>query len=299
MLLKQNFAPKRFVMQNEPTQNELHKLYAMLEQLVGGHSNLLGVESFYNTHEHAIAVLLNLLTARHYLESDYPLFVSVQITLDNELIIIGSTSQVFIGYSSAEITGQNFKTFVAAASLKSISIIHKQIDNKSSYYALIYCVDHSSVVMPLFCDFKRHTISAIYFSRENASAAVQKQYADIIADVAGPYSRSVQLLQDVYQYIITHSEEPMPTNIRIARMFYTNRQKLKELFRYLMGTSLYQFYNTTRLNKAHHLISNTHLSLQQIGSLCGFSNYQHFSSLFKKHFGYRPGAVVRRSRGMR
>ena len=286
-------------MQNGLSQNELQQLLAMLNELANSNGRLFLDENFYNDHSQAIAVLLNLLATRHYAETDCPLFVHVQITVDTNFIIIGSTGQVFIGYTFEEIMGQSFRTFVAAASLNSIIIIQKQINKNASYYSLIYCVDRTSAVIPIFCDLKGSTISAIYLSTENTSALVQKRYADIIADLLGPYSRSVQLLQDVYHYIITHSEEPMPTNVKIARMFYTNRQKLKELFRHLLGTSLYQFYNATRLNKAHHLISHTHLPLHDIASLCGFSNYQHFSSLFNKHFGYRPATVVRRSRGIR
>ena len=281
-------------MQNEVSQDELAQLFRMLQQITECSStSMLEVDS-YKGHTLAIAILLNSLTWKHSLESASPLFTSAHLTVENDTIkTFASTSHYFLDYCATSIVGRSFKRLLAAASRRYIPLLEKQMASGLPHYAVLYIIDSSFTVVPTICCLKGTCITLIYLKREPASIAVQKQYSDILVEVAGSYSRSVQLLEDVYQYIVTHPEDRMPSNIQIARMFYSNRQKLKELFRHLLGTSIYQLYNTTRLEKAHQLISNTNLPLLDIASICGFNNYQHFSSLFKKHFGYRPGTLVR------
>lgn len=281
-------------MQNKITQDELAQLFSILQPMCDlGGTTPLSAES-YTSHIQAIAVLLNALSSKHRLKCTTPLFVTADLILEKETILQVTTSLPhFLDYYIDELLGRSFKHLISAASRRTISTIERHIGDEAPYYSLLYLTNNNSKVVPTFCRFKHRCITIIYLRHEIASTSVQKLYADILVEVAGSFSRNVQLLQDVYNYIVAHPEEPMPNNIQIARMFYSNRQKLKELFRHLLGTSIYQLYNTTRLEKAHQLISNTNLPLLDIASICGFNNYQHFSSLFKKHFGYRPGKLVR------
>lgn len=281
-------------MQNKVTEDELAQLFCMLQQVSHCNSITKFSVELYSGHLHAVAILLNLLSSKHHQENPASLFISSDLTVKkNTIVTIETTFTHFLDYFPHDILGRPFTHFIAAASRRYIPKLERQLAAPSPHYALLYLIDKNLKVIPTFCRFRNQCVTIIYFQREIASAYVQKLYADILVEVAGSYSRDVQLLQDVYTYIIAHPEEPMPNNIQIARMFYSNRQKLKELFRHLLGTSMYQLYNTTRLERAHQLISNTHLPLQDVALLCGFTSYQHFSSLFKKHFGYRPGTLAR------
>ncbi len=103
----------------------------------------------------------------------------------------------------------------------------------------------------------------------------------------------VQLIQELYDFILNNLDKPLPTIKELARIFGTNEYKLKYGFKYLFKTSIYQFYNTKRLNKAHLLIQQTTIQLKEIAVMTGFNSYPNFSKAFKKLFGYSPNEMKR------
>lgn len=103
---------------------------------------------------------------------------------------------------------------------------------------------------------------------------------------------AIQLIQKVQDYILNHLEAPLPSTKELSEMFETNEFALKEGFRNLLKTSVYQFYNDERLKKAQILIQQTQLPLKQISFLCGFNNYTNFFKAFKKKFGFSPSEVI-------
>jgi len=103
----------------------------------------------------------------------------------------------------------------------------------------------------------------------------------------------VLLIQKVQDYILNHLEENLPSSKELAQMFGTNEFTLKESFRNLSRTSIYQFYNDERLKKAHLLIEQTIIPLTKIAMLSGFNNYTNFFKAFKKKYNVSPGDVNR------
>lgn len=103
----------------------------------------------------------------------------------------------------------------------------------------------------------------------------------------------VLLIQKVQDYILNHLEENLPSSKELAQMFGTNEFTLKESFRNLSKTSIYQFYNDERLKKAHLLIEQTIIPLTKIAMLSGFNNYTNFFKAFKKKYNVSPGDINR------
>ena len=102
-----------------------------------------------------------------------------------------------------------------------------------------------------------------------------------------------ELIQKVLDYIKNHLEEPLPTTKDLSKMFGTNEFTLKASFRNSVKTSIYQFYNDERLNKAHFLIKGTAIPLKEIALICGFNDYPNFYKAFKKRYSYSPSEVKR------
>jgi len=102
-----------------------------------------------------------------------------------------------------------------------------------------------------------------------------------------------QIIQKVQDYILNHLEEPLPTTKELSIMFGINEFKLKENFRQILKTSIYQYYNDERLKKAHHLIQQTTIPLKEIAIISGFYDYPNFYKAFKKKFKYSPSDVHR------
>lgn len=101
------------------------------------------------------------------------------------------------------------------------------------------------------------------------------------------------LIQKVQEYIFNHLEAPLPSTKELSEMFDTNEFTLKESFRNLLKTSIYQYYNDERLKKAMVLIQQTNIPLKQIAFLCGFNDYINFYKAFKKKYNISPREVYR------
>lgn len=104
---------------------------------------------------------------------------------------------------------------------------------------------------------------------------------------------AAQILKKVREYILNHLEEPLPSTNELSKMFGTNEFTLKESFRNILKTSIYQFYNDERLKKALVLIEQTYLPLKEIAFLCGFNVYGNFAKAFKKKYHKAPSEVLR------
>lgn len=112
-------------------------------------------------------------------------------------------------------------------------------------------------------------------------------------DLAISSDTKLLMVQKVLDYIYNNLEEPLPSTRQLARMFGTNEFALKESFRKLQKTSIYQFYNDERLKKAHLLIEDTSLPFKDIALSCGFSDYPSFLKAFKKKYHYSPSSITK------
>ena len=122
---------------------------------------------------------------------------------------------------------------------------------------------------------------------ENANLNNESQIID------SSKQHELDLIHEVFEYILTHLEEPLPSTKELSKMFGTNEFTLKQNFRKLLKTSIYQFYNEERLKRAHHLIQQTTISIKTIALMSGFNDYTNFYKSFKKRFGYPPSNLSR------
>jgi AraC-like DNA-binding protein len=54
------------------------------------------------------------------------------------------------------------------------------------------------------------------------------------------------------------------------------------------GLTLGQYIQAKRLEQAQSLLKNNERSIAEIAELCGISDYNYFSRIFKKQFGITP-----------
>lgn len=83
------------------------------------------------------------------------------------------------------------------------------------------------------------------------------------------------------------------TIISIAEDLGTNETTLKQAFKKITGTSIYQFFLTKRMNRAKTLLQDG-MSVSKVSYTMGYSNVSHFSYRFKKTFGLTPEQVKTR-----
>jgi AraC-like DNA-binding protein len=74
----------------------------------------------------------------------------------------------------------------------------------------------------------------------------------------------------------------------LARNFGTNIQTLKVSFKATFGMSVFSFYQQLRMEFAKHMLLEQKHPIPEISDWLGYSHQNHFSTAFKKHFGFSP-----------
>jgi AraC family transcriptional regulator, transcriptional activator of the genes for pyochelin and ferripyochelin receptors len=79
-----------------------------------------------------------------------------------------------------------------------------------------------------------------------------------------------------------------PTIHELARQFGLNRNKLCTGFKVLFGVSIFDFCNNLRMEEAHLLLHQSHLTITTIAAKMGYSSVSAFSSAFRRVYGCAP-----------
>ncbi|NIJ53812.1 helix-turn-helix transcriptional regulator [Dyadobacter arcticus] len=97
----------------------------------------------------------------------------------------------------------------------------------------------------------------------------------------------VSRLMVVRDFLLANLSEP-PHLRDMAKLAHMSETKLKMLFRQVFGDSIYNYYQTARMNEAATMLKHSRVPVSEVGYQLGFSNLSHFSRLFAKHHGQTP-----------
>lgn len=89
------------------------------------------------------------------------------------------------------------------------------------------------------------------------------------------------------EILIQHIGEPI-TIKELSRKVAINECYLKKGFKELFGTTIFEFYQSQRMEHAKYLLYEKGLSVTEVSVLLGYSSISHFSTAFKKHTGLKP-----------
>ena len=95
------------------------------------------------------------------------------------------------------------------------------------------------------------------------------------------------------EILLLHIGEPL-TIKALSRKVAINECYLKKGFKELFGTTIFDFYQTQRMEHAKYLLYDKGLSVTDVSSLLGYSSISHFSTAFKKHTGIKPCELLMR-----
>ncbi len=93
--------------------------------------------------------------------------------------------------------------------------------------------------------------------------------------------------------LLQHIGEPL-TIKALSRKVAINECYLKKGFKELFGTTIFDFYQTQRMEHAKYLLYDKGLSVTEVSALLGYSSISHFSTAFKKHTGIKPCELLLR-----
>ena len=87
--------------------------------------------------------------------------------------------------------------------------------------------------------------------------------------------------------LLEHIGEPL-TIKELSRKAAINECYLKKGFKEMYGTTIFDFFQSQRMEHAKYLLYEKGLSVTDVSSLLGYSSISHFSTAFKKHTGLKP-----------
>ena len=79
----------------------------------------------------------------------------------------------------------------------------------------------------------------------------------------------------------------------LSRKVAINECYLKKGFKEMFGTTIFDFYQSQRMEHAKYLLYEKGLTVTEISVMLGYSSISHFSTAFKKHTGLKPCELLR------
>lgn len=95
------------------------------------------------------------------------------------------------------------------------------------------------------------------------------------------------------EILIQQIGEPI-TIKELSRKVAMNECYLKKGFKEMFGTTIFDFYQSQRMEHARYLLYEKGLSVTEVSMMLGYSSISHFSTAFKKHTGLKPCELLLR-----
>jgi AraC-like DNA-binding protein len=216
---------------------------------------------------------------------DYKLFNSKTIVDKNSTIIIKTTNLEIYARAKSD------------SSTLNISLINVTLENQIK---IRYDIKEKISVNEFF--IKDSNISNFYFQnfKENPIDTSQNKlefhfnvlrYLSLIFSNEKKIKNEYEDIAELTKNFIVINWNKKIGYKQICKEINTNEFYLKYSFKKVYNTSIMAYQRKLRMEQAYKLLSMGELQIQEICELIGYSNPQHFSSIFKKTFGMLPKQV--------
>ena len=111
--------------------------------------------------------------------------------------------------------------------------------------------------------------------------------------VASLDEESLRIARRAKKILLAEFVSP-PGIATLAHRCATNESKLKQVFKTAYGTTVYNYVQKLRLEKANLLLKERTLNIGEIAREVGYSHQGHFSRLFFSHYGVYPKDLLKR-----
>lgn len=139
------------------------------------------------------------------------------------------------------------------------------------------------------------------FSDEMLSAMLKAILLQVLRAHRDPHpageKKGAQLARSIIEYIQNHFHEPL-NNELIARHFHFHYTYISRIFKAYTGATIHTFLLDYRLNYAMEMLRTQDTPVSQIAKASGFSDFSHFTRLFKERTGQTPSQYRNMTGGM-
>ena len=144
--------------------------------------------------------------------------------------------------------------------------------------------------MPFYADAPVADTEQLYRKFTNIQNMVEHLH-DVIHELFESTARgalirdsSADTVAAIKQYIRKNLDADLSAE-SLSGIFHAEKSQLAALFRSETGKSLNEFIREARIDHACFLLQHTHMSIQEISDMCGFSDYFYFAKQFKREKG--------------
>lgn len=105
-------------------------------------------------------------------------------------------------------------------------------------------------------------------------------------------NREERVISSITRYMQENLSEEISLSV-LAEVFHLNPQYISQLFKNEIGVGFLVYLTNIRIEKAKKLLLSTDLSVTEIASRSGYSDYRVFTKVFKKTEGVTPSQFRR------
>lgn len=100
----------------------------------------------------------------------------------------------------------------------------------------------------------------------------------------------MERMQEARTILLQHTGEQLSLRA-LAHLVGTNEFNLKRDFKAAFGTTVYGYLNQYKMEQAKTMLIEKDVTIAEISNKMGYKHATHFSSAFKKYFGYLPNKI--------
>lgn len=131
---------------------------------------------------------------------------------------------------------------------------------------------------------KSKVIELLMLQLEQFEKAGERNAAELLHNI---HVEKMYLARD----IITSNLGKSCSILDLAQQIGTNDCYLKKHFKQVFGTTVYGYLQKERMEKSRKLLLEGDKKISEIARLAGYKHASHFTTAFKKHFGYLPNKI--------
>jgi AraC-like DNA-binding protein len=215
----------------------------------------------------------------------YPFIVDAKkgTRLRNYSVIL--SKEWLLRYFPADVV-QYWIHYIHTLRLKSVNMVPLNFEMREALFSLIDLpVTHPARMFHAYA--RTFEIADYYFKQLIRQEKTWGKSRQMMADV----DKLIEL--DIY--FTGNFEKGLPNIEEMAAFVHMSATKLKSLFKKMYNQSIYDYFNSCRLNRARDLLLQKNNNLKEISAATGYKTIQHFTASFKKEFNITPGELLQHS----
>lgn len=160
---------------------------------------------------------------------------------------------------------------------------------------------HQDLLQMVYSIFQMKGIRAHQLLNDSVSMELSQQATRSLMDMlvwikhilwkSTEYAKTVEETQTVVDRVIAYIELNKNKELLredIANHVFLNPDYLTRIFKKETGLGIFEYILRERLNLAENLLLHSEMSVSAVAAHVGYSNFSHFSRIFKKHTGKNP-----------